>query len=66
VAAGRASRLNCSHVPVKVLPALVGTPESLNKTVNNVKFARSQFVKLAEQFLAFNHAISLEFLTWPK
>ena len=36
--AGRASSQNCSRVPVKVLPILVGMSEPLNKGVNNIKF----------------------------
>jgi len=38
VVAGRASGQNYSYAPVKVLPVLVSTSESLNKAVNDVKF----------------------------
>jgi len=38
VVAGKAFSQNCSCVPVKVLPTLVGTSEPLNKGVSDVKF----------------------------
>lgn len=40
VAAGKASDQTCSHAPVKVLPILVGSSESLNRIVTDVKFGR--------------------------
>ena len=37
VAAGRTSGQTCSSAPVKVLPTLLGTSQSMNKGINDVK-----------------------------